>query len=97
MQRGHKRDLLPGKYRERLVVEVEVQHVEILGTAAHLLHHKHVWRDHVAIAGSTQRARPRRVQTSRGDGVATGEQRHLRGTASCKGAICAMRIDVKNS
>jgi hypothetical protein len=57
---------------------VEVQHVEILGAAPHLLHHQHVWRDHVVNRGiQTQGARPHFVQTSRGDRVATGEQRHL--------------------
>ena len=78
VQRRHERRRLPGEQRERIIVEVEVQEVEIGGAPVDALQHHHVQRVGVAHrAVEPQRPRPRRFELRRRHRIAAGEQRHV--------------------
>ena len=75
VERGDERCRLPGKQREGIVVEMEVQQVEIVGAAPNALEHGHVqriWIEYRAI--EPQGSRPARFQFGGGLRVAAREQ-----------------------
>ena len=78
MQRGDERRRLAGKQRERIVVEMEVQDIELLCLSTHALQHGHVQRVGVAHrAVETQRLRPHRLELCRRPGIPAREQRDV--------------------
>ena len=77
VQGGQKRGRLPGEQRERIVVEMKVQEVELFIVAflQYALQHHHVQRVGIAHRSvKAQRLRPSRVQLCGGLGIAAGKQ-----------------------
>jgi hypothetical protein len=78
VQRGQERRRCAAEQRERPVDQVDVQHVELMRAAIHLLQHHHMRRKGVAQrTAEAQRARQHRLECHRGDRIAAGEQRHV--------------------
>jgi hypothetical protein len=76
VQRGDRRRAGARQQREHPVVQMAVQHVEIMGGAADAFHLGHVRRDRIAQAAvEAQTGGPDAFQTGRGRRIAAGEQR----------------------
>jgi hypothetical protein len=75
MQRRYEGNLLAGKQRERIVVQMEMNEVERIRLLAYALEHQHVQRVRVPHrAVEAQRPRPWRFEPCRSAGVAAGKQ-----------------------
>ena len=78
VQRGHERRRLAREQRERIIVEMKMQDVEIARALIDALQHHHVQRVGIAHrAVEPQRPRPHRFELRRGLRIAAGEQRDL--------------------
>jgi hypothetical protein len=78
MQGRHERRGLPAKQRERVVVEMEMQEVEVGRLPADLLQHHHMQGTRVANGPiEPQRSGPYRPELGGRDGIAAGEQRDI--------------------
>jgi hypothetical protein len=78
VQCGQERRRLPREQRERVIVQVEVQDIEITGPAAHPLQHQHVQRIGVPDrSAQAQRLIPHRLEGCGRDRIAAREQCHL--------------------
>jgi hypothetical protein len=78
VQGGDERRRLAGKDRERIVVEVEMQHVELVRALTHSFEHRHVQRHGVAHPPvEPESLRPDRLEPGPRRRIAAGEQRHL--------------------
>ena len=67
MQRGDERRRLAREQRERIIVEMEVQEVELVGAPTHMFEHRHVQRVRIAHRSvEPQRARPERFKLGAG-------------------------------
>ena len=72
---GDEGDVHAGEHRVRPVVDMEMQHVELMGTLGDVFDQDRVGRDPVAdIRVEPECARPRGVELGRGFGVARGKQ-----------------------
>ena len=78
VQRRHERRVLALEQRERVIVHVEMQHVELVGAAADHFHQQHVRRDAVADCRvEAQRARPDGFESRFRLRIAGCEERHV--------------------
>ena len=78
VQRGHERRRLAREQRERIIVEMKMQDVEIARALIDALQHHHVQPIGIAHrAVEPQRPRPRRFELGRGLRIARGKQRDL--------------------
>src|SRR5262249_51955572 len=69
---------LPRKQRKRVIVQVEMEDVEMVGSAPDLLQHRHVQSHRIPHRTvEAKRPRPDRFEASGGVGIAAGEQGHV--------------------
>jgi len=78
VQRGGIWRALSRKQRERIIIEMKVEKIEVVGAAAHVFKHRHVQRVRIADrAVEPQRARPECFKFCGSAGVAACKQRDL--------------------